>query len=80
MRFLGMAGYYLWFCRNCFSVITVPLTNVLKKDKEYVWCDSCQAAFTMLKSVLLSCATSTRFHEAICSYDCMPVALVLGQR
>ena len=54
MWFLGMAGYYHRFCRN-FSVITVLLTNLLKKNKEYLLCDSCQAAFTMLKSVLLYC-------------------------
>ena len=36
LRFLGMAGYYQRFCKN-FSVITAPLTNLLKKDQEYVW-------------------------------------------
>jgi len=35
MRFFGMAEYYRQFCCN-FSVITLPLTNWLKKDKEYV--------------------------------------------
>ena len=41
MRFLGMAGYYRRFCQN-FSVITAPLTNLLKKGQEYVWSSICQ--------------------------------------
>ena len=53
LRFLGMAGYYRRFCKN-FSVITAPLTNLLKKDQEYVWSRSCQEAFEKVKSVLLS--------------------------
>ena len=53
MRFLGMAGYYQRFCQN-FSVITAPLTNLLKKGQEYVWSASCQNAFTRVKSVLTS--------------------------
>ena len=53
MRFLGMAGYYRRFCQN-FSVITAPLTSLLKKGQEYVWSTSCQDAFTKVKSVLTS--------------------------
>ena len=53
MRFLGMVEYYHWFCHN-FSVIAALLTNLLKKGQDYVWCNTCQAAFAMLKSVLLS--------------------------
>ena len=37
-----------------FSVIMAPLTNLLKKDQEYVWSRSCQEAFEKVKSVLLS--------------------------
>ena len=39
MRFLGMAGYYRWFCCN-FSVIAAPLTNLLKEGQDYVWCNT----------------------------------------
>ena len=53
MLFLGMAGYYRKFCQN-FSVITAPLTNLLKKSQEYVWSTSCQDAFMKVKSVLTS--------------------------
>ena len=53
MRFLGMAGYYRRFCQN-FSVITAPLTNLLKKGQEYAWSTNCQDAFMKVKSVLTS--------------------------
>ena len=53
LRFLDMAGYYRRFWKN-FLVITAPLTNLLKKDQEYVWSQSCQEAFEKVKSVLLS--------------------------
>ena len=53
MRFLGMAGYYRRFCQN-FSVITAPLTNLLKKGQEYVWSPICQDAFMKVKSVLMT--------------------------
>ena len=52
-----MVGYYWRFCKN-FSVITAllsrALTNLLKKDQEYMWSRSCQEAFVKVKSVLLS--------------------------
>ena len=44
MRFLGMAGYYRKFCKN-FSGVTAPLTDLLKKKREYEWTMSCQVAF-----------------------------------
>ena len=36
MRFLGMSGYYRKFCRH-FSVVTTPLTNLMKKREPYEW-------------------------------------------
>ena len=48
---LGHGGYYRRFCQN-FSVITAPLTNLLKKGLEYVWSTSFQDAFMKVKSVL----------------------------
>ena len=50
MRFLGMAGYY---SRN-FSVVTAPLTNLLKKREPYVWSSVCQQAFERVKAILYS--------------------------
>ena len=53
MRFLGMAEYYRKFCHN-FSVIAAPLTNLLKKQRPYLWTPACQSAFQHVKSLLLS--------------------------
>ena len=51
--FLGMARYYKKFCRN-FSVVTVSLTNLLKKCELYVWSPVCQQAFEQVKGILYS--------------------------
>ena len=51
--FLGMAGYYRKFCQN-FSIITAPLTALLKKREPYVWSVECQKAFDRVKAVLQS--------------------------
>ena len=51
MRFLGMAGYYRKFCKN-FSMISEPLTNLLKKNVKFVWCENCQNSFDQLKAIL----------------------------
>jgi len=53
MRFLGMAGYYCQFCHN-FSLITAPLTNLLKKSQNYSWTSACEAAFLKVKMMLSS--------------------------
>ena len=53
MRFLGMTGYYRKFCRN-FSSVAAPLTDLLKKDKKYVWDGKCEKAFMKIKSLLLT--------------------------
>ena len=38
IKFLEMVGYYRQICQN-FSVIiiTAPLTNLLRKDQDYIW-------------------------------------------
>ena len=53
MQFLGMAGYYRRFCCN-FSVITAPLTTLLKKSQSYNWTADCEAAVQKLKLMLSS--------------------------
>ena len=38
--FLSLAEYYRWFIMN-FSVIASPITNLLKKNVEFVWSTEC---------------------------------------
>ena len=51
--FLGMAGYYRAYIPQ-FSVTAKPMTELLKKEKEFVWTDECEIAFNKLKSCLSS--------------------------
>ena len=50
-RFLGMVGYYRKFCKN-FADVALPLTDLLKKNVDFVWGDQCQKAFDTLKNML----------------------------
>ena len=49
--FLGLAGYYSRFIEN-FSKIAGPLTNLLKKTKEFEWTPECEQSFQELKQKL----------------------------
>jgi hypothetical protein len=49
--FLGLAGYYRRFILN-FSKIMKPVTKLLKKENKYVWSDTCDEAFKLLKKLL----------------------------
>ena len=51
--FLGLATYYRNFIQG-YSKKVAPLTNVLKKEKKWVWTDACQEAFEKLKVAMLS--------------------------
>ena len=42
--FLGLAGYYRRFIEN-FSKIARPMTNLLKKTKEFEWMPECEQSF-----------------------------------
>jgi hypothetical protein len=42
--FLGLAGYYRHFIEN-FSKIVRPMTNLLKKTKEFEWTSECEQSF-----------------------------------
>ena len=46
--FLDLVGYYRRFIRN-FSVIASPMTNLLKKNVEFVWSEECQRSMDELK-------------------------------
>lgn len=51
--FLGLAGCYRKFVKN-FSILAKPLTELLKKDKPFVWTQSQALAFNILKEALCS--------------------------
>lgn len=51
--FLGLAGYYRKFIKK-FSEIVKPLSELLQKDKEYIWGKEQQKAFERIKGKLTS--------------------------
>ena len=51
--YLGLCSYYRQYIEN-FSHIASPLTNLTKKKVKFIWDDSCQKAYEMLKEKLCS--------------------------
>ncbi|KAH0743133.1 hypothetical protein KY290_031126 [Solanum tuberosum] len=49
--FLGLANYYRRFIFD-YSAIAAPLTDLLKKGREWEWTDLCQNAFEKLKAAI----------------------------
>ena len=49
--FLGLAGYYRRFVQD-FSIFARPLTNLLKKNVQFRWTETCQKSFEKLKEAL----------------------------
>ena len=52
-QFLGLCNYYRRFVKD-YAKIAVPLNNLLQKDKEFNWTESCQKSFDTLKQALTS--------------------------
>ena len=50
---LGLLGYYRSFI-PAFANITLPITNLLKKNTPFVWPDKCQQALAYLKEVFFN--------------------------
>lgn len=50
--FLGFANFYQWFIDN-YSGITKALTSLLRKNTTWVWTESCQKLFELLKQVFV---------------------------
>src|SRR3954462_8482064 len=51
--FLGLASYCRRFVEN-FSKVAKPLTELLKKDKKFLWTPKCEESFQELKRRLTS--------------------------
>lgn len=51
-QFLGLAGYYRKFVPR-FSDIARPMTALTKKDTEFIWSETCQKSFELLKQYLV---------------------------
>ena len=49
--FLGLARYYRRFVQD-FSIVARPLTNLLKKNVQFRWTETCQRSFEKLKETL----------------------------
>jgi hypothetical protein len=48
-----LAGYYRRFIKG-FSKISKPVTELLKKDKQFEWTPACEASFQELKKRLMT--------------------------
>ena len=51
--FLGLAGYYRRFVQD-FSKVAKPMTNLMKKEAQFIWTDECEQSFQTLKDLLTS--------------------------
>ena len=49
--FLGLANYYRRFISG-YSAIAVPLTELLKKNRPWLWSEECEEAFEGLKAAV----------------------------
>jgi ribonuclease HI len=56
--FLGLAGYYRRFIEG-FSKIARPMTELLKKEKKFVWTEACEKSFQELKKRLTTAPVLT---------------------
>jgi hypothetical protein len=61
--FLGLAGYYQRFIPN-FSKVAKPITELLKKEKKYLWNEACDEAFKVLKKLLTTSHVLTQLDNA----------------
>ena len=56
--FPGLAGYYRRFIEG-FSTVAKPMTQLLKKDKKFVWTEACEKSFQELKKKLTTAQVLT---------------------
>ena len=77
------AGYYRRFIEN-FSKIAKPMTELLKKDRKYLWPDECEASFNELKTWLttapvLVLSDHTKSYYVYCDASGRGIGVVLMQ-
>ena len=82
--FLGMCNYYRKFVKSYASLAT-PLTDLLQKDKQFLWTETCQASFDKLKekltsSPVLAYADMDKPFELTCDASDSAIGHVLSQR
>ncbi|XP_073064007.1 uncharacterized mitochondrial protein AtMg00860-like [Primulina eburnea] len=51
LNFLKLAGYYMKFIQNFYSM-AVPMTALAKKNAKFIWEPECQESFEKLKQAL----------------------------
>ncbi len=61
---LGLASFYRRFIPH-FSDISRPLTNLTKKEVKFVWTQTCQKAFEILKEKLITAPILTQFDDRL---------------
>ena len=82
--FLGHAGYYHRFIKD-FTKLATPLFELLVKDVNFIWEESCQKAFEDLKlklsktPILRGPNSTLPFHISIDASD-SALRVVLGQK
>ena len=81
---LGNVGFYRRFIQN-FSKIAKPLTELLKKDKEFHFSEDCALAFDKLKqmvceALILQSPDWSREFEIMCDASDYAIGAVLGQK
>ena len=62
--FLGLASYYRRFIKN-FSTIAAPLTDLLAKEKLFVWEEAASASFAALKQAITTAPVCKPFDPTL---------------
>ena len=83
-QFLGHVGFYRRFIKD-FSKIAEPLYELLEKDAKFVWSESCQKSFEVLKSHLTTTPIVRAPNwllpfEVMCDASDLVIGAVLGKR
>ncbi|GKB96928.1 putative reverse transcriptase domain-containing protein, partial [Tanacetum coccineum] len=83
-QFLGLAGYYRRFIEG-FSKIAKPITKLTQKNVNFVWTETAEAAFQLLKqkfysAPILSLPEGSENFVVYCDASCKGLGAVLMQK